>query len=204
MRYVLSFLLWPLLFGGCVTLTQIGIAHDSGVLVFNATYLSLAVILFFLERCMPHERAWHQNCGQILPDLSHTLLNKGLVQVMVVVGMTMGVVQAAAPEGGGLWPSHWPLALQIVLGLVIAEIGLYWAHRLAHEWPLLWRFHAVHHSASPDVAAAVRIQYGGSMKGANAKELLAQPDIDGGLIGGAVAKRFGNFHPDVSRADNDP
>ena len=36
-----------------------------------------------------------------------------------------------------------------------------------------------------DVAAAVRIQYGGSMKGANAEGLLAQPDIDGGLIGGA-------------------
>ena len=31
----------------------------------------------------------------------------------------------------------------------------------------------------------VRIQYGGSMKPSNAEELLAQPDIDGGLIGGA-------------------
>jgi triosephosphate isomerase len=40
-------------------------------------------------------------------------------------------------------------------------------------------------NVSPDVANAIRIQYGGSMKGANAKELLAQPDIDGGLIGGA-------------------
>lgn len=40
-------------------------------------------------------------------------------------------------------------------------------------------------NVSPAVAEAIRIQYGGSMKGANAKELLAQPDIDGGLIGGA-------------------
>ncbi len=37
-------------------------------------------------------------------------------------------------------------------------------------------------------ADAVRIQYGGSMKPANAAELLAQPDIDGGLIGGASLK----------------
>jgi triosephosphate isomerase len=36
-----------------------------------------------------------------------------------------------------------------------------------------------------DVAEATRIQYGGSMKPANAKDLLARPDIDGGLIGGA-------------------
>jgi len=34
-------------------------------------------------------------------------------------------------------------------------------------------------------ASALRIQYGGSMKPGNAAELLAQPDIDGGLIGGA-------------------
>ena len=39
-----------------------------------------------------------------------------------------------------------------------------------------------------DVAAATRILYGGSMKPANAKGLLAQPDIDGGLIGGAALK----------------
>ncbi|MEA2069575.1 MAG: triose-phosphate isomerase [Verrucomicrobiota bacterium] len=37
-----------------------------------------------------------------------------------------------------------------------------------------------------DAANAVRIQYGGSMKPGNAGELLAQPDIDGGLIGGAA------------------
>lgn len=40
-------------------------------------------------------------------------------------------------------------------------------------------------NVSPSVAENVRIQYGGSMKGGNAKDLLAQPDIDGGLIGGA-------------------
>ena len=35
------------------------------------------------------------------------------------------------------------------------------------------------------VANRVRIQYGGSMKGSNVKGLMAQPEIDGGLIGGA-------------------
>lgn len=42
------------------------------------------------------------------------------------------------------------------------------------------------------VAAALVIQYGGSVKAANAAELFAQPDIDGGLIGGAslVADEF--------------
>ena len=39
-----------------------------------------------------------------------------------------------------------------------------------------------------DTAAAVRIQYGGSVNAGNAAELFAQPDIDGGLVGGASLK----------------
>ncbi len=43
-------------------------------------------------------------------------------------------------------------------------------------------------------ADAVRILYGGSMNAGNAAELLAQPDIDGGLIGGASLKaEFGKI-----------
>ena len=41
---------------------------------------------------------------------------------------------------------------------------------------------------NPDVAQHIRIQYGGSVKPDNAAELLAQPDIDGALVGGASLK----------------
>ncbi len=40
----------------------------------------------------------------------------------------------------------------------------------------------------PVTAEVVRIQYGGSVKAGNAKDLIGQPDIDGGLIGGASLK----------------
>jgi triosephosphate isomerase len=39
--------------------------------------------------------------------------------------------------------------------------------------------------AGTEAASSVRIQYGGSVKPSNAAELLAQPDIDGALVGGA-------------------
>eukprot|EP00929_Paragymnodinium_shiwhaense_P027919 TRINITY_DN1627_c0_g1_i2.p1 TRINITY_DN1627_c0_g1~~TRINITY_DN1627_c0_g1_i2.p1 ORF type:complete len:207 (-),score=67.62 TRINITY_DN1627_c0_g1_i2:363-908(-) len=42
--------------------------------------------------------------------------------------------------------------------------------------------------ASPEVAEAIRIQYGGSSNGKNAAELGAQPDVDGFLVGGASLK----------------
>ena len=39
-----------------------------------------------------------------------------------------------------------------------------------------------------ETADQALIQYGGSMNAGNAAELLAQPDVDGGLIGGASLK----------------
>jgi triosephosphate isomerase len=42
--------------------------------------------------------------------------------------------------------------------------------------------------AATEHADRVRILYGGSMNAANAASLLSQPDIDGGLIGGASLK----------------
>ncbi|QDT65953.1 triose-phosphate isomerase [Calycomorphotria hydatis] len=54
------------------------------------------------------------------------------------------------------------------------------AHAYVRSW-LSTRFDA-------DVAAATRIQYGGSVKPANAAELLGQPDVDGALVGGASLK----------------
>jgi triosephosphate isomerase len=49
-----------------------------------------------------------------------------------------------------------------------------------------------------DVAGQMRIQYGGSVKPGNAKELLGQPNIDGALVGGASLKAedfLGIIHP---------
>jgi len=46
----------------------------------------------------------------------------------------------------------------------------------------------VYDNVGPDVASAVRIQYGGSMNGDNAAGLLSCSDIDGGLIGGSSLK----------------
>src|SRR5580693_6618252 len=50
---------------------------------------------------------------------------------------------------------------------------------IRHELSLRW---------NADFADRVRIVYGGSMKPENAAELLKQPDVDGGLIGGASLK----------------
>jgi sterol desaturase/sphingolipid hydroxylase (fatty acid hydroxylase superfamily) len=41
-----------------------------------------------------------------------------------------------------------PLWARMMAAMVVGEIGFYWGHRWSHEIPLLWRFHAIHHSAT--------------------------------------------------------
>ena len=58
----------------------------------------------------------------------------------------MGSVPFGLVGHVNLWPHQWPMVVQLTLALVIAELGQYWWHRLAHETDFLWRFHSTHHS----------------------------------------------------------
>jgi len=148
MRRVLSYIWWPLLFGVCTGVTYWGVVNDMTVVAFNVTYLGLALAVAVLERAMPHEEAWLKNDGQVVPDIAHTVLNKSVAQALVLSLTFLGLAELASPAGHAWWPGQLPAAVQIALGLVLVEFGLYWKHRLAHEWPPLWRFHAVHHSVT--------------------------------------------------------
>ena len=144
---LLTMVLWPTILGLCIYVTTLGLAADHAALYFNITYITLALSICALERLLPHERSWLKHDKQMGADLAHTLLSKGMAQILIVVGVAIGIAEVAATKGGAWWPTHWPMAFQVIAGLLIAEAGLYIAHRVAHEWPLLWRFHAVHHSA---------------------------------------------------------
>lgn len=148
MTKLLSCIWWPLLFAASLAGVVYGISIDESVLAFNVTYMLLAVAIAVLERIAPFEQAWLQDDGQAFVDIAHTLLNKGIAQVIIVFVTFVGIAELLPAGRETLWPSGWPLAAQTALALVIAEFGLYWKHRLAHEWPWLWRFHAVHHSAT--------------------------------------------------------
>jgi sterol desaturase/sphingolipid hydroxylase (fatty acid hydroxylase superfamily) len=107
----------------------------------------LAVIFIPLERvCALHPR------GVLRPgwrtDLVHYLVNGaalklGLVVSVVVVG---GALRVFVPGPLRTAVGASPGWVQISAGLAIAMVGGYAGHRAAHEVPVLWRFHRVHHS----------------------------------------------------------
>lgn len=145
----ISWSAWPGLLAICIAITACGFERGRPALFFNIAYVLLALCLYTLERAMPHERAWNESDGQTFANIAHTLLSKGLVQSLIVFSAVIGLsvyVTSVTEPGYGLWPRGWPMWTQVLLGIVVAEIGFYWGHRIAHEWPVLWRFHAVHHS----------------------------------------------------------
>lgn len=111
MRRVASCLLWPVLFGLCLLLTAVGLDSAHPTLAFNAIYLGLALSLWGLERWLPHEPQWLRGDGEMPADLAHTLLSKGIVQLMVVLAALIGL--GGRIEAGPWWPDHWPMPLQV-------------------------------------------------------------------------------------------
>ena len=47
-----------------------------------------------------------------------------------------------------VWPVQWPFALQVLLAIVCADLGITLVHYASHRIGWLWRLHAVHHSVT--------------------------------------------------------
>ena len=71
-------------------------------------------------------------------------------------------VQGALNEWGWIHAIHeqthrLPLGVHLVIGVLVSDLCIYWGHRLAHQVPILWSIHRVHHTArSLDWVAAYR------------------------------------------------
>jgi sterol desaturase/sphingolipid hydroxylase (fatty acid hydroxylase superfamily) len=114
-----------------------------------SVWLVLLVVIF-----VPLERLFSlRPCGFLRPQVGNDLIYYFLNSLLpaAIIGLPLG---ALAMLGREIMPAAFhqalqqlPLWLSITAGLIIGDIGSYWGHRLSHEIPLLWRFHAVHHSA---------------------------------------------------------
>ncbi len=81
-------------------------------------------------------------------DVVHYLINGAALKVGVVIAVAVvgTVLRAFVPAPFRATIAASPSWAQIVAALAIATVGGYAGHRAAHEVPLLWRFHRVHHS----------------------------------------------------------
>jgi triosephosphate isomerase len=140
-------------------------------------------------------RAYHLETSELVACKAEAVLRAGMIPIVCVgetleerdAGQTNAVVSAQLEAVLAL------LSEADVASLVVAYEPV-WAigtgktatPAIAQEVHAALRAQLRRHSAQ--VADTVPLLYGGSMKPDNARELMAQPDIDGGLIGGAALK----------------
>lgn len=150
-KRALTYSSWPMVFFLGLAGAYFAFTSQHPIAAFLAVYAGAVATLFLLERYIPYETQWLQPDGETVNSIAHTLLTKGLVQLAAVASvifpmLTASFLQPLAAMKFDLWPSGLPLIIQVVLAVTIAEFGLYWAHRIAHETVFFWRFHALHHS----------------------------------------------------------
>jgi len=151
LRFLITYLAFPLNFFGaqCVAIWWMGQEGEPGLILAVIT-VATALILIVLERINPYYESWNRSQQDVGTDAIHAVVSQILLPKygeMALQVLLVGVAASLATwAGGGVWPTHWPLALQLGLALIVGQFFEYWAHRAMHEVPLLWRLHATHHS----------------------------------------------------------
>jgi triosephosphate isomerase (TIM) len=169
-------------------------AHEQGAYTGEVSVAMLAefgcryVIVGHSER-----RQYHAETDQLVADKAKIALAKGITPI-VCVGETLAQREAGETEA----------VVKRQLSAVIHALG-HCAGEMVVAYEPVWAIgtgrvatpeqaQAVHAllraqlKAATEHADVMKILYGGSMKPDNAATLMAQPDIDGGLIGGASLK----------------
>lgn len=82
-------------------------------------------------------------------DFTYFFISALLVQVMTLITLRPAMVLFDWATTPALQATvrAWPAVVQFLALIVVTDFTQYWVHRAFHAVPILWRFHAVHHSA---------------------------------------------------------
>lgn len=117
--------------------------------ILNLKSFLIAALIF-----LPVERLFALNPNQkilrkaFFNDLIYALFNGVPIKLglAALVALSTATIGRLLPADIGSALSSQPTWLQVAEITLIADMGLYWAHRAFHAIPFLWRFHAIHHS----------------------------------------------------------
>lgn len=96
---------------------------------------------FAAERVAPWYEEWNDPHQDDSANLAHIIVYEisnlnGILLIPLIVWLF---------PFQGIWPNEWPLVVQWIMAILIADFAFMVVHMLSHRFPVLWRLHAVHH-----------------------------------------------------------
>jgi sterol desaturase/sphingolipid hydroxylase (fatty acid hydroxylase superfamily) len=138
-----KYLYAPLFFLGFIG-AALAIVEAGGPKWWLPVLLLMAIALSFVaERIAPYEPAWNSDKRDGATDAVHAIVNELSLMLSLI---SLPAITAIVPHFD-IWPHQWPLVLQLVFGILVADLGITIAHVFSHRYDALWRIHAVHHAA---------------------------------------------------------
>ena len=140
----------------------VALNHVTDLDILASAYVAAilgAGLVTLLEFVIPYKIEWQPRWPDVKSDLAFMVV----VQLLLPQAFALAAVAIFARSGEAFelvaqqigpylfaaqhyWPFNWPVAAQVVLMLLSAELLRYWMHFAAHHTSFLWRLHAVHHS----------------------------------------------------------
>jgi sterol desaturase/sphingolipid hydroxylase (fatty acid hydroxylase superfamily) len=120
----------------------------SKLVVYYVASICVIVMTLLLELSFPYEKTWRNLDDQFVNEIVSMLLSANLghnLARMAVYFLIAPAIVFWGTEGAPWWPTSLPFALQVALGFIIWEFGIYWSHRMMHSTEFGWRFHSLHH-----------------------------------------------------------
>ncbi|TWC05032.1 sterol desaturase/sphingolipid hydroxylase (fatty acid hydroxylase superfamily) [Bradyrhizobium macuxiense] len=110
--------------------------------------LLLAVLIF-----VPFERLFAARPQKIfrrglLTDMAFLFINGWLVLAGVIAITTVAILvnRSVLPAAVTQAIGNLPYLVQVPIVILIADLGIYWTHRILHIVPAMWQIHSVHHA----------------------------------------------------------
>ncbi len=142
MKFLIRLIYLPLFLivgnGIAISIVQSGQSKGWLFLLVSA-FIALA---FVLERAVPYDAAFNESQGDRARDFCHALVN----ETFNVLGVLSVPLVASFISISSIWPHALPVWQQLLIAILIADVGITLAHFASHRIQTLWRLHAVHHS----------------------------------------------------------
>lgn len=124
--------------GGAVAI----VSYDLPRLWLLPLLLAAIATSFMVERLIPYNAEWNRDRGDSRRDVVYAFFYEASVYASIALIPLLTLLSPA----NGVWPDDWPIWLQLLGAIIVADLGITLCHYASHRVEWLWRFHAPHHS----------------------------------------------------------